>query len=113
MMDEKGSEFCEAYNFGPRTDEAKTVLEVCETVLSQLSASKVVIEDNNAQRPHEAGLLTLDISKSLNQLGWSPTWNSDKALKRTAAWYRGFLNAENGKSLIDNDINLFISNESI
>ena len=72
-----------------------------------------MIEDNNSQRPHEAGLLTLDISKSLNQLGWSPTWNSDKALKRTAAWYRGFLNAENTKSLVDNDINLFISNESI
>ncbi len=113
MMDEKGSEFCEAFNFGPRNDESKTVIEVCETVLSQLSDSKVVIEENNSQRPHEAGLLTLDISKSLNQLGWSPTWNSDKALKRTAAWYRGFLNAENAKSLIDNDINLFISNESI
>jgi CDP-glucose 4,6-dehydratase len=113
MMNERGSEFCEAFNFGPRNDESKTVLEVCQTVLSQLSDGKVVIEDNNAQRPHEACLLTLDISKSLNRLGWSPTWNSDKALKRTASWYRGFLDEENAKSLIDNDINLFISNESI
>lgn len=113
MMDVKGSEFCEAYNFGPRTDEAKTVLEVSETVLSQLSTQKVVIEDNNALRAHEAGLLTLDISKSINQLGWTPKWNSDKALKRTALWYQGFLNAKSAKSLVDNDINLFISNESI
>jgi CDP-glucose 4,6-dehydratase len=112
-IDEKGSEYCEAYNFGPRTDEAKTVLEVCETIMAELSAGKVVIEDSKSQRPHEAGILTLDISKSINILGWSPIWNSEKALHRTAIWYKNFLKLENAMNLTKNDINLFINNESI
>jgi CDP-glucose 4,6-dehydratase len=113
VIDEKGSEYCEAYNFGPRTDEAKTVFEVCETIMAQLSAGKVIIEDQKIPKPHEAGLLTLDISKSMKQLGWSPIWNSDIALKRTASWYQNFLQTDSAISLMKNDINLFISNESI
>jgi dTDP-D-glucose 4,6-dehydratase len=55
----------------------------------------------------------LDISKSIKQLGWSPIWNSDNALRRTASWYQNFLQSESAMSLTKNDINLFISNESI
>jgi CDP-glucose 4,6-dehydratase len=112
-IDEKGSTYCEAYNFGPKTDEAKTVLEVCETFLVHLSKGKVVIEDQIQNRPHEAGLLKLDISKASNKLNWNPIWNSDMAIKRTATWYKNFLMSGNAKSLIEYDINLFISNESI
>jgi len=112
-IDEKGSSCCEAYNFGPKTDEAKTVFEVCETVLAHLSKGKVVIEDQTQSRPHEAGLLKLDISKASNELNWIPIWNSDMALKNTAAWYKNFLKDESAISLIENDINLFIRNESI
>ncbi len=112
-IDEKGSSYCEAYNFGPKTDEAKMVFEVCETVLAHLSNGKVVIEDQTQSRPHEAGLLKLDISKASNKLNWNPIWNSDMALNRTAVWYKNFLQAESAISLIENDFNLFISNESI
>ena len=86
---------------------------MCETIIAQLSAGKVIIEDQKIIQPHEAGLLTLDISKSLKQLGWSPIWNSDKALRRTASWYKNFLQSDTALSLMKNDINLFISNESI
>ncbi|NDE75375.1 MAG: NAD-dependent epimerase/dehydratase family protein, partial [Proteobacteria bacterium] len=71
-IDEKGSAYCQAYNFGPRTDEAKTVFEVCAIIMAQLSSGKVIIENQKIAHPHEAGLLTLDISKSLKELGWSP-----------------------------------------
>jgi len=112
-MDEKGTPYCETYNFGPRTDEAKTVLEVCKTIMAELSAGNVVIENQETLRPHEAGLLTLDISKSMSQLGWCPTWNSSKALQRTASWYKNFLQSGRAISLMKNDINLFIKNETI
>jgi len=110
-IDEKGTGYCQAYNFGPRTDEAKTVFEVCETIMAQLSAGKVIIEDQKITKPHEAGLLTLDISKSLIELGWSPIWNSDEALKRTANWYKNFLKSDSVIRLMKNDINFFLSNE--
>jgi CDP-glucose 4,6-dehydratase len=109
-IDEKGSAYCQAYNFGPRTDEAKTVFEVCAIIMAQLSAGKVIIENQKIAHPHEAGLLTLDISKSLKELGWSPIWNSDKALNRTASWYHGFLQSLKANSLIKNDINVFMNN---
>lgn len=112
-IDEKGSPYCEAYNFGPRTDEAKTVFEVCEAIMAQLSVGKVVIDDHKTQKPHEAGLLALDISKSMKQLDWSPIWNSNEALIRTASWYKNFLQSGSAISLMMADINLFISDDSI
>jgi CDP-glucose 4,6-dehydratase len=112
-IDEKGSAYCQAYNFGPRTDEAKTVFEVCETIMAQLSAGKgkLIIEDQKISNPHEAGLLTLDISKSLKQLGWRPIWNSDKALERTASWYNLREFGTPVLELINSDIETFKNNQ--
>jgi len=112
-IDEKGSAYCQAYNFGPRTDEAKTVFEVCETIIAQLSGGKgkLIIEDQKISNPHEAGLLTLDISKSLKQLGWRPIWNSDKALERTASWYNLREFGTPVLELINSDIETFKNNQ--
>ncbi len=112
-IDEKGSTYCQAYNFGPRSDEALTVFDVCVAIMSELSKAKVVIDDQKIERLHEAGLLTLDISRSMKQLGWRPIWNSEIALRRTAIWYKKFLQSDSAISLVRNDINLFFGNESI
>lgn len=110
-IDKKGSSYCEVYNFGPRTYEAKTVLEVCEKIMAELSIGKILIEDQKIQRPHEAALLTLDISKSLSQLGWSPVWNADKALQRTANWYNLRRMGTTALELTNRDIEIFTNNQ--
>ena len=37
---------------------------------------------------HEAGLLKLDISKTMNQLDWKPKLNAAKAIEKTISWYK-------------------------
>jgi CDP-glucose 4,6-dehydratase len=80
--------FCEAWNFGPYEKDTATVREVVEKVIRLWGkGSYEVIEDRSF---HEAGLLRLDISKTMLKLGWRPKWNLDKALERTVKWYKRF-----------------------
>ena len=46
--------------------------------------------NNQAQpgQPHEAGILKLDINKSLNELNWKPRLNARQALDWTVKWYK-------------------------
>jgi CDP-glucose 4,6-dehydratase len=43
-----------------------------------------IMEDNK----HEANLLSLDISKAKNFLGWSPTLDINQCLELTVEWYK-------------------------
>jgi CDP-glucose 4,6-dehydratase len=80
--------FCEAWNFGPYEKDTATVREVVEKVIRLWGkGSYEVIEDRSF---HEAGLLRLDISKTMLKLGWRPKWNLDKALEKTVKWYKRF-----------------------
>jgi CDP-glucose 4,6-dehydratase len=38
--------------------------------------------------PHEAGLLKLDIEKSINELSWQPKLNSKQAIEWTLDFYK-------------------------
>ncbi len=108
-MDEKGAEYCDSYNFGPSTDGARTVAEVCHTILAPFDSKNVVVDDCKIQKLHEAGLLLLDISKSINMLGWRPLWKTDFALLRTANWYKMYLDKHPTLELINSDIEIFVN----
>ncbi len=56
-----------------------------------------------ANQPHEAGLLKLDISKAVNELRWSPVFTAGEAIERTINWYRHF-EGRNAYDLIKQDI---------
>ena len=43
-----------------------------------------------ANQPHEAGLLSLDITKAGKMLGWRPRLNARQALEMTLEWYKMF-----------------------
>jgi CDP-glucose 4,6-dehydratase len=79
-----------AWNFGPSPQDTRTVGELAErfSLIWGGNSTWTAIPQVNA--PHEATLLRLDNSKALNLLNWSPTWNFDIAVKRTAEWYRDF-----------------------
>ena len=46
--------------------------------------------ENEANQPHEAGLLKLDISKVATQLNWYPKMNAQQTVKYTLDWYKAF-----------------------
>lgn len=89
----RGQSFAEAYNFGPREEDAKPVQwivqSICAAWIKGGSAAKW--EQQAGEHPHEAHYLKLDISKAKARLGWQPKWSLDIALAKIVEWHLVYL----------------------
>jgi len=81
------TEAATAWNFGPRPQDTCTVAELLDRLQAHWPAVRWQREAPGP-RPHEAGLLRLDIGKAQGQLGWQPVWRLDDAVAHTARWYQ-------------------------
>lgn len=90
----KGTEYAEAWNFGPYESDAKPVQWIVEKLCS-MWPDAAGFEIDKTPKPHEASYLKLDCSKSMNRLGWKPTWNLETALSKIMDWNLAFLRGEN------------------
>jgi len=77
--------YAEAWNLGPRDEDAKSVEWIVKTLCGLVPGSKGYEIDTNPQ-PHEANYLKLDISKAKARLGWGPRWDLGTALQKTVEW---------------------------
>jgi CDP-glucose 4,6-dehydratase len=98
-----GSRFAEAFNFGPRDDDAKTVKWIVDRLVSHWGDNASWSLDSQPQ-PHEARFLKLDISKAAHHLNWHPMLNLEKALQLTVEWSRGFHNGMDMKEITTQQI---------
>ncbi len=80
-----------AWNFGPYDQDVKPVKYLVEYLTKIWPMSAGWINDHN-DHPHEAGLLKLDISKSVNLLGWKPKWMINQTLNAIVNWYQAHIN---------------------
>jgi CDP-glucose 4,6-dehydratase len=78
--------FDDAWNFGPDPAQVYTVQQVVELGVKNWGSGRCETVGGSVQ--HEAGLLALDISKARQKLGWSPAWNTPRAVEETMKWYR-------------------------
>jgi CDP-glucose 4,6-dehydratase len=97
-----------AYNFGPYTNEAATVQVVIELANKAYGYGDVLWGDGT-EGPHEAGLLSLEISKAQEVLGVYPRWNLEKSIQRTMHWYHEHNNGVSADILCKADIATFAS----
>jgi CDP-glucose 4,6-dehydratase len=81
--------FSNAYNFGPYDTDALPVVDMLNLALTCWGNGNFKIEQIDNQL-HEAGLLKLDISKALAELGWKPKLDAKGAVKMTMDWYKTF-----------------------
>lgn len=81
----EGSKNAEAWNFGPRDDDAKSVEWIVKTLTGLVPGSQGYEIDPDPQ-PHEAHYLKLDISKAKARLGWEPRWNLLTTLGKIVDW---------------------------
>jgi len=90
---EKGSEFAEGWNFGPREEDVRPVEWIAEklTTFWGTGVPRVLSKDAH---PYEAHFLKLDSSKARTRLGWYPRWSLDMALSAIVEWYRLFVKKE-------------------
>jgi CDP-glucose 4,6-dehydratase len=82
----------EAFNFGPRAEQNRTVTELITTMADKWTAdiptNPYVLTDNLPFK--EAGLLKLNCDKALFHLKWDATLNYFQTIEMTAEWYSAF-----------------------
>lgn len=86
---ENPKKFSQEYNFGPQLSDALPVKQMLELAIKSWKAGSYVIEKVDGQ-PHEAGLLKLDISKTIAELKWKPKMIAQQAVSMTMDWYNKF-----------------------
>ncbi|WP_394374095.1 CDP-glucose 4,6-dehydratase [Paenibacillus polymyxa] len=100
----EGEEYAQAWNFGPRDWDARSVEWIVEQMLSRWPyvhpGYKVIRQDHM----HEASMLKLDCSKALKELNWAPRWQLDRALDATIQWVVGYLQGRDIKELCEQQI---------
>lgn len=76
----------DAFNFGPENGSERTVKDLVEELLLHWPGRW--IDHSPEFAPHEASLLTLDVSKAAKLLDWRPRWDFAETIKQTVSWYR-------------------------
>ena len=82
-----GPGYAQAWNFGPRHEDAKTVGWMVDQ-MAGLWGEGAQCQTDAGSHPHEAAYLKLDISKAYSRLGWQPALSLTDALKLTLDWAR-------------------------
>lgn len=106
LCSEKGDRFAQAWNFGPRDDDAKSVHWIVEQ-MTRLWADGASWTQNQTPQPHEANYLKLDISKATQVLGWKPRTHLVQALEMTIDWTKAYLSGQSSKATCLSQIHQF------
>jgi CDP-glucose 4,6-dehydratase len=85
----------EAFNFGPRAEQNRSVTDLLSTMADNWTADipdiPYTVTDNIPFK--EAGLLKLNCDKALFDLKWEATLNYDNTIKLTSDWYSQYYRA--------------------
>jgi CDP-glucose 4,6-dehydratase len=86
----------ESFNFGPRSEQNRTVLELLKDLSQQWNFNKAEdaysVTDNIPF--HEAGLLKLNCDKALFNLRWEANLSYKECVKMVGEWYYSFYKME-------------------
>lgn len=88
-MWEAPTEYCEAWNFGPRKESVATVWDVASRIVSDYGQGQLR-DASDPHALHEAQLLLLNIDKAQSRLRWQPRLSLDECLKWTVDWYKTY-----------------------
>ena len=75
------------WNFGPRDDDAASVLELAGRFAAHWGWGEAEVRPA-ADGAHEARALRLDCARARERLGWRPVLSLDDAVGETVRWYR-------------------------
>lgn len=80
-------QFSQPYNFGPKPEDHLTVRELVEIAIDNWGSGSFVT-GGSGEKPHEAKLLHLDISKAMAELNWNPKLNARESIDWSISWYK-------------------------
>lgn len=88
------------WNFGPEEEGKKSVSDLVSELITAWGKGKwtnVQSSNQSIKPPHEAKLLSLDITKAKNYLNWYPLMSFSQSIKQTVHWYKACANGDNMK----------------
>jgi len=91
QLHNSGSDFAEAWNFGPDDRDVKPVRWIVETLCRKWGGT-ATYNILTGEHPHEARYLKLECSKARQKLGWQPRWELQKALEKVIEWTVAYKN---------------------
>ncbi|MDP1604357.1 MAG: CDP-glucose 4,6-dehydratase [Legionella sp.] len=82
----------EAFNFGPRAEQNRTVVELLDSLYrkSDFDKSRQAYRITDNIPFHEAGLLKLNCDKALFHLKWEPNLDYHETIELVSDWYSAF-----------------------
>lgn len=106
---EQDKECFGGFNFGPDSEQVLSVGEVASLVIKAWGCGEINLKPQDEF--HEAGLLSLDISKAEQVLGVKPVYSAEEAISATVAWYKSYHQGSNNLlDLTKKQIHEFLSN---
>ena len=103
---EKGEEFAEGWNFGPKDEDCKPVSWILDKMVTTWGEG-ASWELDKKSHPHEAGYLKLDCSKAASKLNWHPSWSLEKTLHSIVNWHQAWKAGGNMKTICLQEIASF------
>lgn len=91
MLYKDGKNFSEAWNFGPKDNDAKNVKWVIENLVSIWGGDASFEINESSEDPHEANYLKLDCSKAKSKLEWEARLNLTTSLGMIYAWHKAHI----------------------
>lgn len=103
-----GTEFAEAWNFGPALESEVSVQDVASTLV-RLWGAPARWEAGTEGHQYEAEHLSLDSTKARDRLGWSPMLDLEQGLALTIDWYRAAAQGQPMHALTMSQIERFLA----
>lgn len=98
------------YNVGPDDVDCVTTGELVD-IFCRMWGNDIKWVVQGDAGPHEANFLKLDCSKLKRAFGWRPTWNVERAVKKTVEWSKVYLSNGDVAGCINNQIEEFYKNQ--
>lgn len=104
----QGTEYADAWNFGPEESDAKQVSWILRHLSEQCPDFRWELDVE--PQPHEAGVLKLDSLKAKLALGWLPRLSLDEAIDLTCTWHQ---NWKAGANTLDFSLSQIVEYEKL
>jgi CDP-glucose 4,6-dehydratase len=101
--------FSGSWNFGPRAEATRPVRELAERVAALWGPPGHVRVEREPSAPHEAGMLQLNCDKARQLLGWEATWDFERAVGATVAWYKSTADGESALEVTRAQIRAYLT----
>ena len=105
---ENNSSYSSGWNFGPTSDEGKTVSWIIKK-FNELWGNKLVIKNDEQEYKHESDYLMLNSNKARKELGWETKIGTEKSIEWIIDWHKNYLQNENMKEKSLEQIEKFVN----